>query len=405
VNRLLALALLAAVTVGASFPFDAMADREAVDLLSLDVPSGWSKEVKANTFTSWTSTNKKKGTYCRIAVMLSTASKGSIEKDFEHEWKNLVAQQFGVTEAPKVTGPRTQGGWQIKNGTGPFAFDGKTSTATLSTMTGDGKTLSIVVVTNSEEYSPAIRKALDSVELKKLDAVSANAPLTAPKAEAGRIATGETPDLFPGSTGWLPSGRGVPIPAARVVNGSPVGMWWTYQLRSGKTDAVTTIFLADGTRASHPRLGGGELFDLDGQRKQQGTTGVGTFAVKDGKITQAHDGFTSTHAFTFGTKADGPWIDIGGGRYSALELITAKSLVGTWSGAGARYVFRADGTYESGHVINTTDFVAGAGGRGTWQVDGYLLALRPNDSPGWITMVGGTGKTFAVIGSGVYTRQ
>ncbi len=37
---------------------------------------------------------------------------------------------------------------------------------------------------------------------------------------------GETPDLFPGSPGFLPSGRGVQIPDAELVDGQPQGLWW-----------------------------------------------------------------------------------------------------------------------------------------------------------------------------------
>lgn len=167
--------------------------KETVDLVTFDAPTGWTKEVKANTFTSYTSTNKKKGTYCQIFVLLSTASKGSLQQDFDHEWKNLVAQQYGVTEAPKTTVPRSVDGWQVKDGTAPFKFNGVPATASLSTMTGNGKTLSIVAVTNSEDYAPAIRKVVDSVELKKLAVADAPSLLAAASlAGATKVALGRT---------------------------------------------------------------------------------------------------------------------------------------------------------------------------------------------------------------------
>lgn len=173
----------------------AVADaKETVDLLTLDPPKGWAKEVKANTYTSYTSTNQKKGTYCQIFVLLSTASKGSLQQDFDHEWKSLVAQQYGVTKAPQMSGPRTMDGWEIKDGTAPFKFNGAPATATLTTMTGNGKTMSIVAVTNGEDYAPAIRKLLDSVEMKKLTAAEpqAQAQTPAPAVEGAKAALGTT---------------------------------------------------------------------------------------------------------------------------------------------------------------------------------------------------------------------
>ena len=43
---------------------------------------------------------------------------------------------------------------------------------------------------------------------------------------------GHTPNLYPGSSGVPPSGRGVPVPAARVVDGCPAeGIWWYPQVQ------------------------------------------------------------------------------------------------------------------------------------------------------------------------------
>ncbi|MCU0702268.1 MAG: hypothetical protein MUC96_37705, partial [Myxococcaceae bacterium] len=123
---------------------------------------------------------------------------------------------------------------------------------------------------------------------------------------------GETPDLFPGSPGWLPSGRGVELPDPSADDSGPRGLWW-----SGST--TTILFLGDGTRASNPRPGGGALFDIEGQRRQPGTTGVGTFHVEAGSITQRHDGFTSTHPYDFGDDSLGPYMNIGAARYRPLS--------------------------------------------------------------------------------------
>jgi len=206
-------------------------------------------------------------------------------------------------------------------------------------------------------------------------------PATAPASGVGgALPTGETPGLYMGAPGWRPSGCGVKIPPVpSMVEGRPVGLWWRYQADATRMFPLLMIYLPDGTVAYNPRFGSGALFDVDGQRKQRGRTGVGVFSVKDGKITQTTDGFSQTDTFTFGTDRDGSWFEIGAGRHYPLEPISAKEIVGTWRSPSGKYTFRADGTYESGNVIINSEVTVAQGTAGRWQADGYLLAFQPSN--------------------------
>lgn len=220
------------------------------------------------------------------------------------------------------------------------------------------------------------------------------------------LPTGETPDLYPGTPGWLPSGRGVAIPAAELVDGRPEGLWWHWQVQSNsKMNAGVILFLPDGTRASNPRPGGGNLFDLEGQRAQRGNTGLGTFEIDDGKLTQRFDGFTSTDPYTTGSDSDGTWFKTGAAKHLPLAPPSQASLVGTWETPGGKFVFRDDGTYESGLIAMGGGTTLAAGSRGGWQLDGYLIALQPTGAPAWITTIGMTGDDFLVMGSAIYNRR
>jgi len=143
------------------------AQRITYEFTSYAAPKGWKKEVKANTYTSYTTTNIQKKTYCRIFVMLSTASKVGLKEDFESEWQNLVVKQYNVITVPNVTEPTSKDGWQAKGGIAPFTFNKGKSTALLTTMSGYNKAVSIVAVTNSEDFMPAIQSFLESVTMKK----------------------------------------------------------------------------------------------------------------------------------------------------------------------------------------------------------------------------------------------
>ena len=129
------------------------------------------------------------------------------------------------------------------------------------------------------------------------------APAASPARTSSRIPTGDTPNLYPGSSGFLPSGRGVPVPAARVVNGRPEGIWWYPQVQGMKTVALRVIYLPDGTCATSPRPGAPMQFDLDGQRK---LGGVGTFDVTAGRFKRTIDGHTQESEFSAGSDKEGP---------------------------------------------------------------------------------------------------
>lgn len=276
---------------------------------------------------------------------------------------------------------------------------------------GDLRAVILFVFTNNtvlRKHGAAVQELLKSLAIvAKPGSLAAPAVAAAPPASAteGALPTGETPGLYMGTPGWRPSGRGVKIPPVpAVVEGRPTGMWWRYQADASRMFPLLMIYLPDGTHAYNPRFGSGALFDVDGQRKQPGKTGVGTFSVKDGKITQAADGFTQTDAFRSGTDKDGPWFEIGAGRHYPLAQISAKELVGTWRSPSGKYTFRADGTYEGGTVIINREVTAAQGTAGTWQADGYLLAFRPSSGAEWMTSVGRTGS-FLVVGQTLYKRE
>ncbi len=244
-------------------------------------------------------------------------------------------------------------------------------------------------------------------------APSAAPPRTSPPASASpaggttRLPTGDTPDLYAGSPGWLPSGRGVPIPTARIVNGRPQGLWWYYQADGSRfgMSVTSVVFLPDGVTASSPRFGAGELIDVEGQRAQRGNTGVGTFTVSGGVIEQDPDGFLTREPFTSGTDGDGPFFKSGGRLYRALRPATRAQLLRSWQAPGTQYVFRADGTYLDGTLDDEAARRATPGARGRWQLDGYLLEIRPNGAPSYITTIGATADNYLVIGNQVFNPR
>jgi hypothetical protein len=142
-----------------------LAQKETFDLATYTAPKGWKKEVKETVIGYQISDNKKK-TWCRISIYKSTDSKVSIQQNFESEWQELIATVYRITEGPQVNDVKEANGRQIKAGIGKFSFNNKVAKAMLTTIAGFGKTISIVSLTNSNDYMPDIEKLLASVDLK-----------------------------------------------------------------------------------------------------------------------------------------------------------------------------------------------------------------------------------------------
>lgn len=282
---------------------------------------------------------------------------------------------------------------------------GKHSRIYAMILVGKQKTFAVVIVNKDslmERHGEAITSLIGSLKFK--DVLPTTGPTTAKR--AGKIPTGNTPDLFPGSIGWLPSGVGVPIPEAAIVNGLPQGLWWKVQSsNNGSLKPITHIYLPDGVRASNPRPGGGNLFDVEGQRRQKGSTGVGTFSITNGQLVEKYDGFQNKGAYLTGSDKDGKFFKIGAAMFRPLVPLTKDSLVGTWRTTGTEYKFKADGTYEMGTLVDTGDWSAGSRATGKYVIDGYLLMFIPNDGGPMYIDRAGMGGLMLVKGSTFFVRK
>lgn len=151
--------------------------KETFDLVTYAVPNDWKKTSNTNAVIGYTITNNQKGIYCQIGIYASTNSKGSLEADFESEWQELIVKPYKPTKKQELVPTASENGWDAQGGVAPFEFSGAQSVAMLVTMSGYGRCMSIVVVTNTEEYQAEIDFFLESVDLKKLE--------TLPNVQAG----------------------------------------------------------------------------------------------------------------------------------------------------------------------------------------------------------------------------
>lgn len=140
--------------------------KQSFDLFFYTPPKGWNKEEQKD-IVSYVMTDAKTKTWCRIAVLNSTASKGSIENDFASEWKEFPVRLYNVTGNPQTEEVQEAEGWKIKAGTGTFTYNNAAAAAILTTFSGYNRCASIFATTNSNEYLTNIQEFLATIELKK----------------------------------------------------------------------------------------------------------------------------------------------------------------------------------------------------------------------------------------------
>lgn len=141
------------------------AQQEIFDLVTYTAPVNWTKETRENAV-SYVSINKKNKSWCRISIYKSTTSKGNIESDFVSEWNALVAKEYNITETPHSDEAVKDGGWKVKAGAGKFIFDKSNATALISTFSDLERCLSIVAITNNQEYLASVQAFLETIIIK-----------------------------------------------------------------------------------------------------------------------------------------------------------------------------------------------------------------------------------------------
>jgi hypothetical protein len=183
------------------------AQQESFDITSYTAPQGWKKETKKN-IVAYTITDKKKNTWCQLQVVRSTASKGGIEQDFASEWQDLIVANYPVKDTPNIYEVQEAEGWKVKGGGGKFTFDNKDAMAMLTTMSGYNRCVSIITLTNSQDYVAQIESFMASVSFTKPDTTGGNtAGITTTKTGTDVLVQTAAPSGFAFSTtnfddGW-----------------------------------------------------------------------------------------------------------------------------------------------------------------------------------------------------------
>jgi hypothetical protein len=362
-------------------------------------PSGYTERASSKQI-EFTKVDAKRRTFCQLGLQLSQTSLGSAAKELDTEWQLLVAGQFKLHGHPATSAFSLPGGSSegVERAAPTSTTNVSSMISTVMLLRFPGRYVSLLVnASNAGAMQPC---RVDAVALLGSIRLHESSPAAAGEVNrslpSAGFPTGNTPQLFPGMPGWLPSGTGLPIPHPGFTRGMPVGLWWKAETDArGYVKAVIHVFLAEGIRASQPRMGGPHLFDLDGQKRQSGSTGVGTCAIENGQFVQRYDGFESKGAYSTASDSAGSYFRSGAAVYRPLTVATTQGIAGHWRGYRSDISFRADGTYlyGSGAASNVNS--------GRYRLNGYLIQMIPNDGPPLIDRVGMGGEMLILGSSGL----
>jgi hypothetical protein len=151
------------------------------DVFTYTEPTGYKKETKSS-MVSYTKTDNKSGTYCVISIYKQSPSSGDLSKDFDNDWKDLVANALSVTAAPQKDNGQDINGWKTYSGAANFEFNGGTSMALLTTAKNENANVAILIITNSQALlTTDVDAFLGTIKLSKpqeANILSNNIPTT-----------------------------------------------------------------------------------------------------------------------------------------------------------------------------------------------------------------------------------
>lgn len=140
---------------------------ETFDIINYTAPAGWQKQSNANAVIFATE-DKTKNIFCAITLFKAVPAGNDAKRNFETVWETFVKQSLNVAAAPEMQAARTdENGWTAQSGFAPYESDGAKGLAMLITLTGNGKVVPVLILTNSELYQEQASRFLASLVLPK----------------------------------------------------------------------------------------------------------------------------------------------------------------------------------------------------------------------------------------------
>lgn len=143
-----------------------IAQKNTFDVVSYTAPKGWQQQQNDGGIQLSVS-DTKTGAYAIALVTKATNSQETANENFNADWNRLIKAAVQVSDAPAMQAPASENGWDIISGTANYTDGNQKGLATLLTATGGGQMVSVVLMTNTQQYEKALLSFINSLELMK----------------------------------------------------------------------------------------------------------------------------------------------------------------------------------------------------------------------------------------------
>jgi hypothetical protein len=150
------------------------AQKTTFDIASFIAPADW-KKADVGGVVVYTGIDNAKGRLCVLSIYKSTAGSGDAATDFAREWDSKVVKKFGCSSSPQIQNGDAKSGWQSKIGVDTFLQKGRKMMAILTTLTGEGKTICLLALTNDNSYINDLDVFYKSFEIAAAQTTNGNA--------------------------------------------------------------------------------------------------------------------------------------------------------------------------------------------------------------------------------------
>lgn len=182
---------------------------ETFDIATFQPPKGWNKQADKDSI-RFSIEDKASGAYCLITLLKSLPGPGNSKENFDFAWQSIVKGAVNVSAAPQMQPSSNPEDWKVEMGSAPFEKEGLKGVAVLVTVSGYGKMVNAMILTNTQVYEPEITAFLESFSFKK--PVVADVSTVKPAASAQPLAPSTTASGYGHATtkfddGWTSTVR------------------------------------------------------------------------------------------------------------------------------------------------------------------------------------------------------
>lgn len=137
---------------------------DTFDIATFRIPAGWNKQATQNSLQI--STEDGQNAYCLITLFKSIPAVGGPAENFKAAWNTIVKEAVTVNAEAEMMSSDNKEEWKALGGFSPFEKEGQKGVALLVNISGYGKMVNVVILTNTQKFEPSITAFLESISLK-----------------------------------------------------------------------------------------------------------------------------------------------------------------------------------------------------------------------------------------------